>query len=121
MTFAVIIDDEPVNIELLSAYLDKYNIEHIGSLSGRKGFTLVKQRQPDFVVLDLLMPGHSWDGYKTINELRSDEETKHIPIICVSAAGDKDIALRMGCDAFLRRPFSPDSLIRVIRQFIPAS
>ena len=70
---------------------------------------------PAVVLLDLMLPGVS--GWEVARRLRLHPETRHVPIIAVSALArpqERESALHAGCDAYLAKPFTPDELVRVI-------
>jgi threonine synthase len=83
----LIIDDNPDDAHLIRRILEgrkKYRVFH--SNDSRDGLTQARQRRPDLIVLDLMMP--NLDGFGVLEELKLDQRTQHIPIIVVSA---KDI------------------------------
>lgn len=116
MTQALIIDDNLINIELLKAYLNLYQIESIGVETGQEGFEMAHSLLPDVIFMDLLMPNHSWNGYRASIELKQSDTTQHIPIVAVSSAGDMTIAEESGCDFFLKRPFDSAKLANILQQ-----
>lgn len=118
MLVALIIDDDPPNIDLIRAYLNVYQVDCIWSTTGQDGYSLALEHQPDVIFTDLLMPTDTWDGYKTIEHLKSDNRTEHIPVIVISAAGDEQRAYNVGCDAFLNRPFKNNILKQTMQQFV---
>jgi len=74
----------------------------------------------DIVVTGLMLPG-AMDGFEFIQRLRSDERTKHIPIVVVTAWAWQTERLRAqdaGCDVFLTKPCLPDELLREIRSVL---
>ncbi|MEZ5336588.1 MAG: response regulator [Methanolobus sp.] len=100
----LIVDDEPMNIELLQAYL-QYDYEVIPAYSGREALELVASRKPDIVLLDLMMPGVN--GYKVCDEIKSSEDTKYIPIVLVTALSSREDRLKgieVKADDFLSKP-----------------
>jgi len=105
----LVIDDMDVNLKLIKSIINRGypDFEVILCKSGREGLILANTKMPDLIVLDLLMP--DMDGYEVCQQLKSQEETKAIPIIMISAAGqDSEIrarGLRFGADAFLSKPF----------------
>jgi PAS domain S-box-containing protein len=75
--------------------------------SGIKGIAKAKAESPDTILLDIKMPG--MDGYEVCRRLKSDEDTKHIPVIMVTAIkvdpGSKVKGLEVGADAYLTKPY----------------
>lgn len=84
ITTIVIIDDNPHDRRLLRRLLMRYkNYRIFEAHNGPEGLDLVRQRQPDLVVLDLTIPG--MDGFSIIEKLKSDERTRDVPVVIVSA------------------------------------
>lgn len=106
----LVIDDMEVNLALIKAIIknDHPDFEVLLSKSGKQGLILANSKMPDLIILDLMMP--DMDGYEVCQHLKSQEETKAIPIIMVSAYGENSEVrargLRLGADAFLCKPFN---------------
>ncbi|MBN1487440.1 MAG: pyridoxal-phosphate dependent enzyme [Anaerolineae bacterium] len=84
ITTVVIIDDNPHDSRLIRRLLQKYKNYRVFEVnSGHEGVDLVRQRQPDLIVLDLTMP--DMDGFSVLENLKSDERTAGIPVTIVSA------------------------------------
>ena len=81
----LIVDDEPQAVELLAQYLggETNNYRVAKAFGGKEGLAAVKERRPDLIILDLMMP--EIDGFEVIRHLKKSEGTKEIPIIIVSA------------------------------------
>lgn len=74
----------------------------------------------DVVVTGILLPGHM-DGIELVTRLKTDDCTKHIPVIVLTACAwqsDRDRATAVGCDAFLPKPCLPDVLVHEIRRVL---
>jgi CheY-like chemotaxis protein len=76
------VDDDPIVLELMDAVLGPEDFTVVKAGSGREGLDLVRERRPDVIVLDLLMP--DFDGFQVLDELKGDPETAHIPIIILT-------------------------------------
>ncbi|MBW2109980.1 MAG: response regulator, partial [Deltaproteobacteria bacterium] len=102
------IDDKKDNLITLSALLKALlpDCEVITALSGPEGVEKAKAELPDTILLDIKMPG--MDGYEVCNRLKEDEQTKHIPVIMISAikteSEDLVKGLESGADAYLAKP-----------------
>jgi len=112
----LIVDDEPniVNLVKLSLNQEKYDINE--AYSTRDAMKAVKNRIPDIVVLDLMMPGVN--GYEFCQALRGNPETKNIPVLILSAKSqmdDKLHAIDVGADDYVTKPFDPTELVRRIK------
>ena len=82
----LLVDDEPLALELLDALLKKYqDIEVIGHANnGRRALAAIREQKPDLVVLDIQMPGMT--GFEVLEGLQSDD---HMPLILFATAFDK--------------------------------
>jgi DNA-binding response OmpR family regulator len=101
----LIVDDDPVNIELLEGYLSKeYDI--LKAYDGNEAIIIVEATPPDIILLDLIMP--RMNGFKVCQKLKDDPKTNHIPIVIVSSLTeieDRNKAIEAGADDFITKPF----------------
>jgi len=108
----LIADDEEDVRELVGNNLRRAGFDIDEAADGLEALQKVRQRKPDAIVLDVMMPGR--DGLKVCQELREDEDTKGIPIIMLTARGqtqDRIAGLEKGADDYLSKPFSPKELV----------
>jgi signal transduction histidine kinase len=116
------IDDNNDNLVSLSATfsISMPEIKIITATNGKTGIKLAKKKQPDVILLDIIMPG--MDGFEVCKELKEDELTKQIPIIMLTAAKtdteSKIRALDLGADAFLTKPIEESELMAQIRAML---
>ena len=112
----VVIEDEPDILELLQFNLSREGYEVASAGTGNEGLATVRRETPDLVLLDLLLPGV--DGLDVCRQLRSDPETREVPIIMVTAKGEESdvvLGLGLGADDYVQKPFSPRELIARVR------
>ncbi len=117
-----IVEDEANIVELIKYNLDREGYRTISANNGRKGLELVKQELPDLVILDLMLP--ELDGLSVCKQLRSDSQTKSIPIIILTAKSeeaDRVLGLEMGADDYVTKPFSPRELVARVRAVLRRS
>jgi two-component system, OmpR family, alkaline phosphatase synthesis response regulator PhoP len=101
----LIADDNTQNRELLEAYLADEGHEILMTADGRQTVDVATERQPDLILLDIMMPKLS--GYEVCEKLKADPRTRNIPILMVTALRDMaDIekAVAAGADDFLSKP-----------------
>ena len=115
----LIVDDEPSNRELLSAFLyfAPYELEH--AASGPAALAAAKARPPDLVILDVMMPG--MDGFDVTRHLKEAAGTDYLPIVLVTALGDSRARLRgyeAGADEFLQKPVDRSELLARVRNLL---
>jgi diguanylate cyclase (GGDEF)-like protein len=103
----LIVDDISANIKSLNAILaDDYNI--IFATDWRKGLELAGRMSPDIVLLDIMMP--DMDGYEICRRLKSESETREIPVIFITALdgeADEEKGLSFGAADYITKPFRP--------------
>ncbi len=107
----LLVDDEPLNLDLLEQELDDLGFEIRTAADGRQALESVQQQPPDMIFLDLMMP--VMDGFEVLERLQSDETLRSIPVVIVSAANDTDNivrAIKIGAVDFLPKPFNPSIL-----------
>jgi CheY-like chemotaxis protein len=105
---ALIADDDADILMLISLTLERDGYEVVTAKNGLAALESVSDRVPHLVVLDLMMPGI--DGCEVTRRLRSQEATRDVPIMIVTAFAEESQAakaLAAGADAYLRKPFSP--------------
>ncbi len=111
----LIVDDEAINIKLLRAHLQKRGYVVVEADNGHDALELARQK-PDLILLDIMMP--EMDGLETCRRLKSDEATRNIPVIFLSALSDTDVKTR-GFDAggvdYISKPFDARELLARVR------
>ena len=109
----VCIEDEPEMIELIQLILNRRGFEVLGASGGKEGLTMVREILPDLVLLDLMMP--DMDGWEVYQQMKSEESTRNIPGIFVTAKAqniDKVLGLHIAkVDDYIAKPFGPQELI----------
>jgi DNA-binding response OmpR family regulator len=107
------IEDEPEMIDLIRLILVRRGFEVSGATGGKEGLLAVREKLPDLVLLDLMMP--DMDGWEVYQQMKSDELTRHIPVIVVTARAqsiDKVLGLHIAkVDDYIAKPFSPQELL----------
>lgn len=119
MASILIIEDNPDNLDMLKRRLEKRGYSVMSESNGLQGLRIAQTENPDLVLLDLNLP--ELDGWKVVETLKSADETKSIPVIAVTAfcsPGDREQALKAGCDEYTRKPVSLDDLLPKIEQFL---
>ncbi|MEQ1601205.1 MAG: phosphate regulon transcriptional regulator PhoB [Methylophilaceae bacterium] len=107
----LVVEDEPAIQELLALNITQAGHNAIRALSVEQAQMLMRETLPDLILLDWMLPGMS--GIEFARKLKSDEFTKSIPIIILTARGeeiDKVRGLEVGADDYVTKPFSPREL-----------
>ena len=116
------VDDNPNNRLLVKRILQAEGHEMIEAVDGESGWDTVVREAPDFIFVDLLMPGA--DGFELTRQIKSTPELSHIPIVTLTAYGSPEtekIAKEAGCDGFLHKPAKASQIQTILRQFLGAS
>lgn len=115
----LVVDDEVYMLHILEFSLGMEGLEVISAASGEEALQRIAEEPPDLIVLDVLMPG--MDGYEVCRRLKQQERTRAIPIVFLSGKDgrtDRELGLRLGADAYITKPFSPQSLIDTIDELL---
>ena len=115
--YSVLVVDDEENIRIILAYTLRLNgFEVYLAKDGSTGLELAREKKPDVIVLDWMMP--EMDGLEVLSELENDEGTKDIPVIMLTAKEmmlDVGQALYQGAADYILKPFEPDELAEIIR------
>ena len=111
-----IIEDEKDIVRLLSYNLNKEGYDVVAYGSGENALEFVNSNKPDLILLDVMIP--SMDGFDVCRQLKSNQDTRLIPVIMVTAKSeDTNIVagLELGADDYITKPFSIGVLIARVR------
>ncbi len=112
----LVVDDEKDIVELVRYHAAKAGFECVAGGDGPTALRLVRELQPDVVILDLMLPG--LDGLQVCRRLREDPATARLPIIMLTAKAeevDRILGLELGADDYVVKPFSPRELMARVR------
>ena len=112
----LVIDDEKDIVKLLQYNLEKEGYQVLSSLSGEEGFETARAKKPDLILLDLMLPGV--DGLEVCRLLKSDRQTRSIPVIMLTAKGteiDQVVGLELGASDYISKPFSVKVLLARVK------
>ncbi len=115
----LVVDDHTASRMTAAALLSMEGYEVIEADSGATAVVLVKQKQPDLILLDVMMPG--MDGFEVCQMLKQDERTRLIPIIFITALNDRRSRIRgieVGGDDFLTKPFDRVELAARVKSLV---
>lgn len=116
------IEDNPNNRLYVKRILQAEGHEYLEAFDGESGWNMVVQEKPDFILVDLSLPG--LDGVELTRILKADPELQAIPIVALTAHGDSDveqIARNAGCDGFLLKPAQVQDVRDMLQQFLDPS
>ncbi|MDM8558847.1 ATP-binding protein [Candidatus Parabeggiatoa sp. HSG14] len=109
----LIVDDEPVNLQVIANYLSLKNYNIVQATSGHEALTLIKKGlKPDTILLDVMMPRMT--GYEVTQKLREKWPASELPVLLLTAKNqisDLVMGLQAGANDYLTKPFSKDELL----------
>ena len=111
MKTVLLIEDNTCIRENVSEMLELGGYEAITAQDGKVGLALAKERRPDIILCDILMP--EANGYEVFNGLKDDSDTAGIPFVFITASvGKKEIemGLAMGAKGYIQKPFTGQEL-----------
>lgn len=117
MIKVLVVDDEVSIVKLLQFNLEKSGFHVVTAFDGRQALDMVKSEQPDFIILDLMLP--KMDGMDVCKTLR--QERNNTPILMLTAKDDeldKILGLELGADDYLTKPFSPREVIARVKAIL---
>jgi len=112
----LVVDDEPQIVKVVKAYLEKSGYQVIPAADGQTALTAFRQEKPDFMILDLNLPG--MDGLDVCRAVRRES---NIPILMLTARveeTDRLIGLELGADDYVVKPFSPREVAARVRTIL---
>ena len=116
----LLIEDEPNIIEAIRFILSRDGWRVDTHSDGSTALEAVRRRQPDIIILDVMLPNRS--GYDILNDLRSSPETKDLPVLMLTARGqkkDRELAEKLGASRFMTKPFSNGDVLTAVRELVP--
>lgn len=118
----MMIDDEPITIEVLKEFLEEAGYQNFVSTSeSRDALNLIETERPDVILLDLKMPHIS--GFDILKAMRANKKMRHIPVIVLTSATDAETklkALELGATDFLAKPVDSSELFLRLRNTLAA-
>ena len=118
-TTILIIDDDKKLNQLLKGFLSDFGFSVLAATHPEKGLKTLKQKSPELVILDVMLPG--MDGFEVCKKIRQQSS---VPIIMLTARGelmDKVVGLELGADDYLPKPFEPRELVARIHSVLRRS
>ncbi|MEW6304416.1 MAG: adenylate/guanylate cyclase domain-containing protein [Verrucomicrobiota bacterium] len=106
--FILVVDDNEMNRDVLSRRLERQGHTFMLADSGAQALEMMRQKDFDLVLLDVMMPG--MDGDQVLRQMKDDERLRHVPVVMMSALDELDSVVRcieLGAEDYLPKPFNP--------------
>jgi twitching motility two-component system response regulator PilH len=116
MATVLIVDDSPTEVHVLKTMLEKNGFAVITATSGEQGIAVAKERKPDLVLMDIVMPG--LNGFQATRQLTTNPETANIPVIIVTTKNqetDRVWGLRQGAKDYVTKPANEQEILTKIK------
>ena len=108
-------EDEPNIVESISFLLKRAGLDVDTETDGMAALSSALENTPDVVILDVMMPGI--DGFEALRRLRADERGRDVPVVVLSAKGQRtmrETAEEAGANVFMAKPFSNAELVDTV-------
>ena len=116
----LIIEDEPNIVEVIRFILSRDGWRVSTHSDGRTAFDKLCLKQPDVVILDVMLPGRS--GFDILRDIRGQQDFASLPVLMLTAKGqerDREMAENLGATQFMTKPFSNDAVLSAVRDMAP--
>jgi two-component system, cell cycle response regulator DivK len=115
----LLVEDNEMNRDMLSRRLQRRGYEVVIAVDGQLGVAMAQSEAPDLILMDMSLP--VIDGWEATRALKAAAETKHIPVIALTAhamSTDRDKAIEAGCDDYDTKPIELPRLLEKIEALI---
>ena len=119
MSTVLVVEDSLTDTEVLTSYLRIFGLTVVSVNSGEEAQTQMLLEKSDLVILDVILPGQS--GFEFCHYLKTNEDTKKIPVVICSSKGTKVDMLwgsMLGANAYLTKPVDRQKLMQILEQLI---
>lgn len=119
MSKILVVDDEPELVKAIEIRLRASGYQVEVAYDGEEGIKKAMEFKPDLIILDIVMPKIS--GYEVCKILKSNEETRHIPILILTASQQRELekkCLALGAKIALMKPFETEELLLLVKQLL---
>jgi two-component system cell cycle response regulator DivK len=115
----LVVEDNIANLELFTDILQINGFECLTAMKGEDAIEIARMENPDMILLDIQMPG--MDGMTVGRILKSDENTRHLKIVALTAhamRGDKETFIKEGFDGYIPKPIKVKEFLEAVREYL---
>ncbi len=119
MAKILIVEDNPMNLDMLSRRLQRAGYQIVSAENGVLGVEAARREKPDLILMDLSLP--EIDGWEATRRIKADPACRHIPIVALTAhalTSDRESALSAGCSDFDTKPVEMARLLTKIKTLL---
>lgn len=113
----LVIDDDPAARAITRRVLAREGYHTIEAADGESGLALAKEKHPDLITLDILMPG--MDGWAVLAGLKADAKLAKIPVILQTILEDRNLGFALGASEYLTKPIERKKLAALVKRYVP--
>ena len=116
MATILLVEDNETNMKLSRFLLESADHEVLTAMNAEAGLTVARERHPDLILMDIQLPG--MDGLQATVQLKSNEATRDIPVIALTALamkGDEERIRAAGCDGYIAKPLDYKQFLATIK------
>ena len=121
MAKVLLVEDNEMNRDILSRRLSRRGYVVVFAMDGQQGVEMARSEKPDIILMDMSLP--VMDGWEATRRIKSDDAMRNAPVIGLTAhamSGDREKALKAGCDDYDTKPVELDRLIEKIERLLGA-
>ncbi|WP_170610466.1 response regulator [Ruegeria arenilitoris] len=119
MAKILIVEDNDMNLDMLSRRLQRKGYQTVSARDGRAGVEQALSDKPDLILMDISLP--VIDGWEATRKIKANPDTKTIPVVALTAhamQSDRDKAMDAGCDDFYTKPIELPGLLEIIEKLL---
>jgi two-component system, cell cycle response regulator DivK len=115
----LIVEDNALSMQLFNDLLETHGYKPLPSRSGVEALELARLHKPDLIVMDIQLPDVS--GLQVTQWIKEDEHLRHIPVIAITGfvmKEDEEKIRQGGCESYLAKPFSIETFLETVRNYL---
>ena len=116
----LIIEDDVNTVDIVSATLAPLGVNILHLRTGQEAIQLLQEEPPHLILVDVRLPASSMSGDKFVENIKSNNQYAHIPVIVVTASGAEGVmkVMKAGADDYLEKPFAIGVLRRMVSRYL---
>ena len=122
MVTVLLVEDNPTNMKLAMTLLESAGHQVLSATNAEAGLAMARAEHPDLILMDIQLPG--MDGLEATKQLKSDDHTRSIPVIALTALamkGDEERIRAAGCDGYIGKPMRYQEFLATVADQLAAS